>query len=266
MPPGSIEPRVVNALLSAFGNLDAYLRNIIKELHTEDGIILRDQFNLSRMDSIIRTLRVDMEALGYRQAIRTQLEGLSELHQEALAKMKALKKKGANVPKEFSTESEAAIRMLLIGAEQELIAVAETAASTMGQVLRRSTMGNTDFSDLLIELQDLMGKTKQSALTLARTTLHSFNSMITVQYAEEAEIDWFVYMGPDDDITRIWCNHWVGLRGTLNMFQKTSHQWGRQKQPNPVSAWRGGWNCRHRLVPVFGDDLKKYKIGPRTKP
>jgi len=105
--------------------------------------------------------------------------------------------------------------------------------------------------------------------------LHSFNSHILVSHAQEAGVKWFAYIGPNelrmasswqpDHVIRNWCWQWEGRRGTLEMFEATAHMWGRENHPAGIAAWRGGWNCRHQLVPLMGKDLKEWPIGPRNK-
>jgi len=254
-----IEPVVEAAFRRAFFNLSAYLRSVLKSLKTEQGILESDAFNMSRIDQTIRSLRVQMDVLGYRQAIQTELQSLANLHQQILDQGAAM-----DLPQEFSQESKMAVRMLLIGAETDMLQLGNSVAGTLGDVLRRSILGGTNFSDLVMDIEGKIESGMSRAVTLAVSTMHSFNSAVRVRHAEENGIEWFAYLGPDDEITREWCDHWVGRRGRLEDFENTAYRWSRGKQPGPVRAWRGGYNCRHELVPVFGKALKDYPVGPRA--
>ncbi|MBW2122947.1 MAG: hypothetical protein JRH07_14060 [Deltaproteobacteria bacterium] len=258
MPVEAVEARVERALTQAFLNLEKYLRDLLKKIHKKEGVLVSDSFNITRLDNTLRSLRVEMDALGYREVILQQLAGLEQLHYEILDKAKKMK-----LPAEFSRESQQAITMLLSGAEAELMAVADQAAEEISQLLRRAILGGGDVADLLTSISEKLGTKRHQAMTLIVTSLQAFNRTLTMRHAEEAGVEWFVYLGPQDSITREWCSHWVGRRGTKEDFEATASRWGHQKQPTPVITWGGGWNCRHEFVPLVGDAVKKYPKGPR---
>jgi hypothetical protein len=117
--------------------------------------------------------------------------------------------------------------------------------------------------DLLQSVYDAFDRHQARARALITTTIHSFYNSVTVTEATDLGIEQFALIGPDDSVIREWCEHWVERRGTIAQFEATAAQWGRENQPLPVAAWRGGWNCRHDLVPLFDEDLKQYEEGPR---
>jgi hypothetical protein len=242
----------------AFTNLDAYLQSILAKLNRKEGLLVSDAFNMETMNQLWQSLRVQMDALGYRDAILEQLTGLEQLHYEIQQEAGEL-----GLPDQFSHKSQQAVSMLIRGADAELTQVANQAAEQMGQIIRRAALGGVDFSDMLLDIQKKLNIHRAQAQTLITTTLHSFNSHMLVQHAKEAGVKWYAYLGPEDDVTREWCEHWVETRGTLEMFEETAHQWGRGSHPAGIAAWRGGWNCRHHLVPLMGKDLEEWPVGPK---
>lgn len=253
-----MQNRIELSFSRAFDNTGAFLRTTIANLQKDAGAFKRNQYNMVRLDKTLRGMRVAMEQMGYRTAIRTQLDALLTLLNEVLTEAD---KKG--LPAEYTTESQLAIRMLMIGSETELTQIANAAADTLGQLMRQSVLNGGDPSNLITDIQTQLDIKKRQAVTLAHTALAAFNSSVTVQHAKEAGVEWFAYLGPDDGKTREWCDHWVGMRGKISDFQKTANQWGRAKQPGPVEFWRGGYNCRHRLEPVFGKFAEDFPVGPR---
>ena len=265
----ALSANVENSFRLAFSNLSAHLNSVIEKMNEEGGLLVADEFNLTRLDSVTRMLRVDMEALGYSDAVRNQLAALNALKIEAQeeAKRRGFDKKWSE---EFVTNSERATRILLDGATDQLTAVAGQAAEQINQLLKRAVIGGGKASDLLINIQNQLRVSESQAISLAMTSLHSFSSSIRVANAKEAGIKWYAYIGPNEldgqrwqpgNVIREWCHHWEGRRGTIEMFEATALMWGRIKQPGPVMTWRGGYRCRHSFLPLGPLMLKDYPAG-----
>ncbi len=242
----------------AFRNIELFLVKIARDLQEKNGIFERNVFNMTRMDKTLRSLRVSMNALGFRAAIRKQLEALVLMLDDILAEAKRL-----DLPDSFTKESQFAIRMLMVGSERQLTQVGNKAADQLGMVLRQSVLNGGDFKQLIVQIADLNRINERQAIQLAEESIRAFSSSVKVQHAKEHGVKWFVYKGPDDGKTREWCDHWVGRRGTLEMFNETQDEFGRQDQPNPVEFWRGGHRCRHRLQPLPQSKIKNWPVGAR---
>lgn len=264
----AVEDRVQYKMSMAFTNVEAYLRSMLEKVHREGGLLVSDAFNLEAMNNLWQSLRVQMDALGYRDAILEQLTGLEQLHYEIQQEAGEL-----GLPPQFSQKSQQMISILIQGADAELTQVANQASEQVAQVLRRAAMGGVDFSDMLLDIQKKLNIGRNNAQTLITTTLHSFNSQIMVTHAQQAGVKWYAYLGPNelrgatiwqpDHVIRNWCWQWEGRRGTLEMFEATAHMWGRESHPAGVAAWRGGWGCRHLLNPLMGKSILEWPIGPR---
>jgi len=66
-----------------------------------------------------------------------------------------------------------------------------------------------------------------------------------------------VYMGPDDAVTRPFCDVLVGKAIKEEYFSKLKND---QKGASSFRSNGGGWNCRHRLMPVSQSYAKRNKI------
>ena len=66
-----------------------------------------------------------------------------------------------------------------------------------------------------------------------------------------------VYMGPDDAVTRPFCDVLVGKAVKAEYFPKLKNN---QKGASSFATNGGGWNCRHRLMPVSQSYAKRNKI------
>lgn len=122
------------------------------------------------------------------------------------------------------------------------------------------------FSDLSRGLLDkdtfIAQVTQQSELvdnryikTQVDTAFSGFNREANQRLATDAGFTEFRYVGPLDSITRDFCRN--VLEGKYGEPVKTLDEWNelndvpeRKGQPNPVSVFQGGYNCRHNLVAV----------------
>lgn len=271
--PITVEPRVEAALMATFNNIEAYLLNAMDDLQEgAGGLLLADAHNISTMEQVWQSLRFQMDTLGMQGAIRTQLDALQELNRGVVEEA-AKWKHGEPTDPRFTTRSDIQIGMIMQGAERELVMVADSSAAEITQLLQRAVLGGGSHADLIKQVMAQLKIREDQALTLARTTLHSFNSFTTTTLAESVGVKDWVLEGPNElrpashwepgHVIRHWCWHWEGKRGTWEEIEATSSQWGRDKQPPGVKTWRGGWNCRHRWRPVFAGERKNYKKGPR---
>jgi len=88
-------------------------------------------------------------------------------------------------------------------------------------------------------------KTKNNLKTEIGTRINGFKQLARNEYARVLGIEKFQYVGPIDAKTRDFCKHHTGE-------VKTKAEWDSldNGQKNPVSVYRGGYNCRHSLVGV----------------
>jgi hypothetical protein len=253
------EDRVNLALQSAFGSLRRYLQGILDQVHASDnGLLARDEFNLALIDRTIRSMQSDVAALGFQEATRAELAAVADLKDEILDEYQQM-----DIPEDFTAPAKAQIAMLATGAEFDLVQVQAAVSNQLTQVLMRSTIGGLNLRELMSEISSILDINLSRAQTLITTTLQSFAAMVTVQHGRDVGIKWFRYDGPDDSVTREWCDHWVGRVGTEEMIEATADEWERDSQPKPAMSWRGGYNCRHNWVPLDDEEAAKYEKGPR---
>ena len=70
-----------------------------------------------------------------------------------------------------------------------------------------------------------------------------------------------VYMGPDDRVTRPFCDVLVGKAINSKLFPRLKNN---QKGASSFTLNCGGWNCRHRLLPVTSGYIERNKIPKAT--
>jgi hypothetical protein len=87
-------------------------------------------------------------------------------------------------------------------------------------------------------------------ITEALTAIMAVGRESQAQGAERSGIDLFIYDGPDDDITRPFCELFVVRIVTMpDLDAQDNHQGLR-----PTHAYLGGYRCRHSLSPIMLDE------------
>jgi hypothetical protein len=98
-------------------------------------------------------------------------------------------------------------------------------------------------------LETAEGKTFANLKTEINTTLMAYQRIVHQEKADKAGITKFLYIGPDDEVTRPFCQERVG--GIFTQEEIDSWDNG---QGLPANIYLGGYNCRHQLRPV-SDEL-----------
>lgn len=75
------------------------------------------------------------------------------------------------------------------------------------------------------------------------TAVMAFNRTITASKAEELGLNLFLYTGPDDDVTRPFCDHLLDRNPAIYTKEEIDRM--DNKQGLSVMTYGGGYNCRH---------------------
>lgn len=121
--------------------------------------------------------------------------------------------------------------------------------------LLQSIISGTDFvlDDII---GDVTGRAAANIETELNTAVMSYNRALQFNKAEEYGLDLFIYIGPDDKITRDFCQSVLsgdvdGLEPRDVPIYTTEEIQGMDNlQDLPVSTSGGGWNCRHHWRPI----------------
>lgn len=103
-------------------------------------------------------------------------------------------------------------------------------------------------------LDKATGRTLSSLQTELSTTRMAFQRVVHLEKAKKAGVTQFLYVGPDDDVTRPFCAARVDKVFTLDEITQMDNGQGL-----PVEVYGGGYNCRHHWRPVsddLADDLR----------
>lgn len=97
-------------------------------------------------------------------------------------------------------------------------------------------------------------KMAQSGLNLVDTSLLAIDRAVSLAQAEAVDVEDWLYSGPEDQANRDFCREHVGKRHTSKQVAALQNDVG----PQPASLYGGGWNCRHRWLPLDKSELSQY--------
>jgi hypothetical protein len=92
---------------------------------------------------------------------------------------------------------------------------------------------------------DIGGAAISESKTVINTAIQGFNRAVNEKKAKDLGLTLFLYVGPDDDVTRPFCQDRVDQIFT----QEEIDSWD-NGQGLPADVYLGGYNCRHHLRPL----------------
>lgn len=119
---------------------------------------------------------------------------------------------------------------------------------TLAREITDISFGTTTANAAAERLATEIGKLQSQADTIIRTTMSEVHRTSTMLLGNELGIDKYKYYGPDDGLTREFCREILeGDKPIRTMDEWLSLDNG---QIGNAATNGGGYNCRHRLVPV----------------
>jgi hypothetical protein len=107
-----------------------------------------------------------------------------------------------------------------------------------------------------VELSEVIGtlsdRLERHSETIENTSLSGFYRALTVSKSEELGLDLFVYLGPEDEVTREFCAERVGKVYSREEIDRWDNGQGLD-----VWTYLGGYNCRHQLSPISLEDAER---------
>jgi hypothetical protein len=138
---------------------------------------------------------------------------------------------------------------------QQFNQITQNIKTKMSTTLFQRLQGNLTDTQLREQLSKITEQYKHWTSAKADTSIAAFKQNASQAIAIDNGIEEFEYFGPLDSLTRQFCRN--VLTGVYGENKKTIPEWNklnnvsaREGQPDPVSVYRGGYRCRHRLAPA----------------
>lgn len=209
------------------------LRGILKGIDTGSN-------NALNAASILGNIRSALEAAG----LKDEIAAIDKIYGKQLdlvaQTFKEVKEAG-----QIYSEADVKTVEALINFDESVIAnkVYQITDSLSSTVMRQVISGAKIDVNSLVD--DFGGTTANQIKAELNTATAGFYTSITQAKAKELDVDFFAYVGPDDAITRPFCDERVGKIFTRAQIAK----WDNGTKL-PADIYRGGYNCRHALVPM----------------
>ena len=101
------------------------------------------------------------------------------------------------------------------------------------------------------DLERQLEKAEGRQLTEIKTQISEYGRSVTAVAAAAADLNYYLYTGPRDGITRPFCRALINLVVDETQMSKLNNNQGR-----PVKIACGGYNCRHSWSPVTESFIK----------
>lgn len=189
--------------------------------------------------SVVRTL---LDESGYTELLdrmdARSLELLSKLQQ----KMRTI-----GLDASFASADINKLDALVSLQRTEFSNLGDRIAMSIETELRRQILAGETVQQAATALADAVGVTHAQATTLANSSLLNFHQQSLNVASDRTGAEKFLYIGPDDGLTRPFCdvllNKWLSRKEISKL---------RNGQLPGVYRTRGGYNCRHSWMPLFG--------------
>lgn len=135
--------------------------------------------------------------------------------------------------------------------------VTQLARQAVGDVrsqLMRSVIAG-EKPDVAAIIGDVTGSLQSQLRTELNTLLAGFARSVTVGKAKELGFELFEYLGPDDDVTRPFCERVLDKDPPIYTREEISEM--DNEQGLDVFAYGGGYNCRHDWSPISEEKARE---------
>lgn len=127
----------------------------------------------------------------------------------------------------------------------------------ISEILKEGIKKDIPRNELYNRASRELRKGKQYAYTWINTAENASNQAVTIRKNIEAGVKYFKYAGPPAD--REFCANLLDKVFPIEEIEKMDNGQGL-----PVLYYKGGYNCRHRWVPVLPDEIPTKENGQST--
>jgi hypothetical protein len=127
----------------------------------------------------------------------------------------------------------------------DLLGEGDELARALWQATVRGIFGSQSVDAILADLADVIDRTAPQIRTLYDTAISIFGRQVEMLSAGDDPAAIYLYLGPDDAITRPFCRQHVG-----KVYTRTAIDALDNGQLDNVFLTGGGYNCRHQWMEV----------------
>lgn len=240
--------REISAFISELDNfLGKNLRKILKGLESGKASAIEAA-------QVLGGLQTSLQEAG----INDVLSKLADIYAAQLDKVKATFEKVSGKDM-ILTNADIDVLHALITFDSESVANRVTSyVDDYKSIVMRSVIAG-EAPDLSQIHDEVSPRVFSNIQTEVNTGLASFSRSVTNIKAESADLNYALYAGPEDSVTRPFCQARVNEVWSRAAIESAAWQ-DAQGQGLPVATYLGGYNCRHRLLWLPDADAEQLGI------
>ena len=246
--------RASRAQLQLETKLDRNLRRALRRSKAEIVNAVKAAAERGGLDELRRMRRDEMNAWILDNGLASSIMEITDAERETLANVEELLLASEDG---FSAASLGGVGEAL--ADQTISGIYDDVILPDVQRSVRDALSSAAFtlepSDVISGLDAALRSSEGRQITEARTRISSYGRELTAIAAEEAGLNHYLYLGPQDGITRSFCKEIVG-----KVYTETQVGAMRNYQLEPVLTRGGGYNCRHSWSPVSEELIESAKL------
>lgn len=238
-------------ILKSLESVNSRIRRLVSRLDTDGASLVSDKVNLDRAQNARTQILAYFNE--YNDASRAVVDTFATVGPQIRLDFDDI-----GITIEFTDIDADIIRTFADDTFASMASIGQQTAADIGGLVYSSVLASGDIDDLTLEIQQkLIGLTDKRgtpmsahAKTLAETKYMEIDAAITKRKADEVDIDKFKYKGSLINDSREWC---VAHRNdvlTLEEIEEWRDASWQGKAPGDPFLMRGGYNCRHRWVPI----------------
>ena len=232
-----IDRRFADDLEHVLFRLNTQIRRLVRDLDTKGGRLVSTHATLGRALRLRTELTTAMDAAGYPALVnQTVARGLDKLAETVLSGRSIAARAAQMTP--LNLESLAALKDMRLA---DLLQLGEQVSTTLWRTTVDGVLGFRPVPDLVDELAAVTDVSARQARTLHDTAVSTYGRSVDQIDLAGTNAERFLYIGPDDDATRPFCQRYVDKVLTRGEISELDNG----QLPN-VLLTAGGYNCRHK--------------------
>ena len=158
--------------------------------------------------------------------------------------------------KRFNFDPVQTVQRRIAQLENDLRNAARDAVDRIGGYIEEVKQSRTRKSVLRRNLSRGAGIVESFTRITGENTLFEVDRMIRDEQMNRSDLELMLYVGPDDSVTRDWCQDHVNKTASREYWNTAENDVG----PQPPLIFGGGYNCRHRLLGVDPEWIEGVEI------
>lgn len=247
--------KATEAQVAAFvGDLDRFVRDELSRILKK---AISGDISAKEATRLLGRVFSELEKAG----LSDKVKKAKALYEDQLANV-ADDFRALGIKSAFSDADEATITALVNTDLSRIPASVEKFTTDIRAAMMRTIIGGDapSFPDLY---GTLGGRLMGNLETELNTSLQAFSRTMTANKAEELGFELFVYLGPDDSVTRDFCDECLkgkapGVKPrSVAIYTRDEIARMNNGQDLDVMTHGGGYNCRHQWRPIDEEEAKR---------